>query len=235
MLIIDKEPPEYEHYTLSTNNEEWELSNIDEFIAGYEKSNESLLVVREELSVLRIRNTIYWTKITISHIQKEKIDSLFNIFDSNKHNIININRSPKKFTIFIGHGGNNQWRDLKEHLVEKHQYDIDHYEIGASEGYTIKDILSSKLKFASMALLVFTGENKDNQDLLHPRENVIHELGLFQGRLGFSKAIILLENGVEEFSNIHGIQQLRFSKDNIKEVFGDVIAIINREIDKSKY
>ncbi len=227
--IIDKESPEYQSYSLSTNNEEWELPNIDEFIAGYEKSDESSLTVRKDLSTLRIYNNINWTRIAISHIQRDKINSLFNIFDSNKNSNIIINRTPKRFTVFIGHGGNSQWKELKDHLSEKHQFNIDAYEIGATAGYTIKEILSSKLDNASMALLVCTGENKDNQDLPHARENVIHELGLFQGRLGFSKAIILLEHEVQEFSNIHGIQQLRFSKGNIKEVFGDVIAAINRE------
>lgn len=33
---------------------------------------------------------------------------------------------------------------------------------------------------------------------------------LFQGKLGFTKAIILLGNGCEEFSNIQGFGQIRF-------------------------
>ena len=110
-----------------------------------------------------------------------------------------------------------------------HQYNVDAYEIGATAGYTIKEVLSSKLTKASIAFLILTAENKDIEGLMHARENVIHELGLFQGKLGFSKAIILLEKGVEEFSNIHGIQQLRFCKDNIQEKYGDVISVINRE------
>jgi len=45
--------------------------------------------------------------------------------------------------------------------------------------------------------------------------------------LGFNRAIILLQTGATEFSNIHGIEQIRFT--NIKEVFGDVLATIRRE------
>jgi hypothetical protein len=47
--------------------------------------------------------------------------------------------------------------------------------------------------------------------------------------LGFSKAIVLLEDGTEEFSNIAGIQQIRFAKGNIKETFGEVLAVLRRE------
>jgi predicted nucleotide-binding protein len=61
------------------------------------------------------------------------------------------------------------------------------------------------------------------------RQNVVHETGLFQGRLGLSLAIVLLEDGTEEFSNIAGVQQMRFAKGNIKEAFGDVLAVLKRE------
>ena len=85
------------------------------------------------------------------------------------------------------------------------------------------------LNRSSIAFLVLTGEDLDDLGDLHARENVIHETGLFQGRLGFSRSIVLLEKGTVEFSNIHGIDQIRFSSGNIKETFGDVIAVIKRE------
>ena len=77
-----------------------------------------------------------------------------------------------------------------------------------------------------------TGEDLKEDGTITARPNVIHEVGLFQGKLGFSKAIVLLEKGTEEFSNLYGIQQIRFTKDNIKETFGEVLAIIKRELEK---
>jgi Predicted nucleotide-binding protein containing TIR-like domain len=47
-----------------------------------------------------------------------------------------------------------------------------------------------------------TAEDEKPYGKLRARLNVIHEAGLFQGRLGFNKAIVLLEDGCEEFSNI---------------------------------
>jgi predicted nucleotide-binding protein len=78
-----------------------------------------------------------------------------------------------------------------------------------------------------------TGEDAMDDGSIRARSNVIHEAGLFQGRLGFARAIILLEEGTEEFSNIHGIEQIRFSKDRIRETFGDVVATIRREFGNS--
>jgi predicted nucleotide-binding protein len=64
---------------------------------------------------------------------------------------------------------------------------------------------------------------------LHARLNVIHEAGLFQGRLGFKKAIILLEDGCEEFSNIHGLGQIRFPKGKINAKFEEIRQVLERE------
>jgi hypothetical protein len=47
----------------------------------------------------------------------------------------------------------------------------------------------------------------------------VHESGLFQGKLGFELAIVLLEDGCEEFSNIRRLNQIRFPKGNIAAVF----------------
>jgi predicted nucleotide-binding protein len=74
-----------------------------------------------------------------------------------------------------------------------------------------------------------TGEDEQADGRLRARMNVIHEAGLFQGRLGFTRAIVLLEQGCEEFSNIHGLGQIRFPKGNIKAAFDEVRQILERE------
>jgi predicted nucleotide-binding protein len=48
-----------------------------------------------------------------------------------------------------------------------------------------------------------TAEDERADGKLNARLNVVHEIGLFQGRRGFNRAIILLEEGCEEFSNVH--------------------------------
>jgi predicted nucleotide-binding protein len=131
--------------------------------------------------------------------------------------------------VFIGHGRSQQWRDLKDHLHEQHGYSVEAYEIGARAGHVIRDILEEMMKSSSIAFLVMTGDDETSEGKLRARQNVVHEIGLFQGRLGFSRAIVLLENGVEEFSNLQGIHQIRYSQGHIKETFGDVLATLRRE------
>lgn len=83
---------------------------------------------------------------------------------------------------------------------------------------------------ATFAFLVMTAEDEQLDGSTRARENVIHEAGLFQGRFGFRKAIIMLENGCNEFSNIAGLGEIRFDKGHIESVFEKVRGVLEREI-----
>jgi predicted nucleotide-binding protein len=86
--------------------------------------------------------------------------------------------------------------------------------------------LSEMLEAAAIALLVMTAEDEmADGDLM----NVVHEAGLFQGRLGFTKAIVLLEEGCKEFSNIQGLGQIKFPQGNISAAFEEVRRVLERE------
>ncbi|RDI07983.1 TIR domain-containing protein [Flavobacterium sp. AG291] len=218
-------------YRLRRNEESWEFDDIREFFSDYRKPHDSSTIRKSDSN---ITITINYTKdidTTVSVVAKSRgeIEEIFEIFEDNHASSIvpvSITKAP---VIFIGHGGSSQWRDLKDHLTDKHDYKIEAYETGARAGHTIRDILDDMASKSSFAILVMTGEDVGTDGKLKARPNVIHEIGLFQGRLGFSKAIVLLESGTEEFSNLYGIQQLRFSKGNIKETFGDVLATLKRE------
>jgi predicted nucleotide-binding protein len=136
----------------------------------------------------------------------------------------------KVFNIFIGHGHSSDWQQLRDHLRDKHEYNVVTFETGARAGHHIRDILEEMLEQSSLAFLVLTGEDETTDQRLRARQNVIHETGLFQGKLGFSKAIVILEEGVEKFSNNAGIQHISFAKGHIEGVFGDVVATIRREM-----
>ncbi|MGA9098271.1 MAG: nucleotide-binding protein, partial [Methanotrichaceae archaeon] len=176
------------------------------------------------------------TTITIRAPERQQIEAVFEVLEKNvdRCKLPPLPEEPKPLPrVFIGHGGSGQWKELKDHLHEKHGYNIEAYEIGARAGHTIRDILEEMLDKSSFAILVMTGEDEVKDGGMQARQNVIHELGLFQGRLGFTKAIVLLEDGTEEFSNIHGVNQIRYGKGNIKETFGEVLATLKREFGNS--
>jgi predicted nucleotide-binding protein len=162
---------------------------------------------------------------------RENIVAVFNVFESHVDNS-RVIESDQPIKVFIGHGRNPQWRDLKDHLQDLHGFEVVAYEIGPRAGLSVKEVLENMLSKSSFALLLLTGEDEQTDGTLHARQNVIHELGLFQGRLGFTRAIAVLEEGVDEFSNIFGVNQIRFSRGMIRETYGDIIATIRREFEK---
>jgi predicted nucleotide-binding protein len=89
--------------------------------------------------------------------------------------------------------------------------------------------LSQMLADASFAFLVLTAEDERADRKMQARMNVIHEAGLFQSRLGFERAIILLEEGCEEFSNLAGVVPIRFPTNNITAKFEEIRRVLERE------
>jgi predicted nucleotide-binding protein len=131
--------------------------------------------------------------------------------------------------VFIGHGRSYLWRDLKDFIQDRLGLPWDEFNRVPVAGVTNITRLSQMLDDAAIAFLVLTGEDEQADAKLHPRMNVVHEAGLFQGRLGFSRAIILLEEGCEEFSNVEGLGQIRFPKGNIKAAFEEIRRVLERE------
>ena len=105
----------------------------------------------------------------------------------------------------------------------------DEFNCVPTAGIATTERLQQMIDQVDMAFLIMTAENQYADGTWHARENVVHEVGLFQGVLGFKKAIILLEEGCEEFSNIHGLGQIRFPKGNIKAVFEKIRQVLERE------
>ena len=238
---------EFESLLVETSDEEWNYDTIGEFLADYRTARYAYLVVKGPgpppnlhvtvQFVLTVRGGPPFSKISVGGPSRDSIESLFEVFERRAADCMVPNTADEaadsrtRPTVFIGHGQSALWKDLKDHLQDQHGYPVEAYEAGARAGHVIRDILQEMMASSSLALLVLTADDRAADGTYRARQNVIHEAGLFQGKLGFSRAIILMEDGVEEFSNIAGIHQIRFSKGNIKEIFGDVLATIRREFD----
>lgn len=213
---------------IENGNETWRFDTVDEFFSEYPRATGFQLSHSSNNCQLYLHLNGFTMFASIEFPIRSDIESIFQLLEANlDKSKITITSEP--ITVFIGHGNDNQWRHLKDHLHEQHGFNVEAYEIGPRAGSTVKEVLELMLDKSSFALLILTGEDMDTYGQMHARENVIHELGLFQGKLGFKKAIVLLEKDTAEFSNILGITQIRFAKGNIRETFGDVLATIRRE------
>jgi Predicted nucleotide-binding protein containing TIR-like domain len=130
--------------------------------------------------------------------------------------------------IFIGHGRNPAWLELKKDL-EAHGYSVETYESDARAGKVTTEILQNMIINASFAILVMTGEDETKSGAKRARQNVIHEIGMFQTKLGIHRAVILHEEGVEPFTNASGIEPIYFKRGRICQAFGQILMTIKRE------
>jgi len=131
--------------------------------------------------------------------------------------------------IFIGHGHSLVWLQLKDFIRERMGFPCDEFNIEPAAGISTTARIETMLAQAGLAFVIMTAEEKHADGRIYARPNVIHESGLFQGKLGTRRAIVLLEDGCCDFSNIAGLTQIRFPQGDLKPGFEEVRRVFERE------
>jgi Predicted nucleotide-binding protein containing TIR-like domain len=131
--------------------------------------------------------------------------------------------------IFVGHGQSKLWARLKIFLEDDLALKTITYESESRVGESIVPILEKMLNQVDFAVLVLTAEDETAVGAKRARQNVVHEAGLFQGKLGFKRAVILRQEGLEDFSNVAGLQYIPFTDDKIEQTFYELQRVLKRE------
>ncbi|WP_203338747.1 TIR domain-containing protein [Nocardioides limicola] len=223
------------------DSETWATDDLDEWFAEVSTlppdAFTSMEVARGQFSLEVNR---YWesgSEVKIEAPTRVEVQRVLNVFNDAAEAgrlpepAITEQQEPEapRPVIFLGHGHSQDWRKIKDHLQDRHGYQVEGYELGSRAGHTIRDVLETMLAGTSFALLVMTGEDDGDGVTKRARQNVVHEAGLFQGRLGFHRAIAVVEEGVEVFSNLAGVDQIRYPRGNVENTFGDILATLRRE------
>jgi predicted nucleotide-binding protein len=89
----------------------------------------------------------------------------------------------------------------------------------ASKGLTVVEKLEAVSSRCCFAIILLTKDDATRDGGMRARQNVIHEVGFFQGKYGRERVLLLCERGVEIFSNISGIIRVDYESGHIEEVF----------------
>jgi predicted nucleotide-binding protein len=138
-------------------------------------------------------------------------------------------RRVERTTVFIGHGHSEEWRKLAMFLQNDHDLKVIEFNSSSPAGISTTDHLQQMLVQANFAFLILTGEDEQATGGFKPRLNVVHEAGLFQGKLGFRKAILFLEDGCQDFSNVSGLTHIPFPRGKIEAQFHEATRVLRRE------
>ncbi|MGF7239335.1 MAG: PfkB family carbohydrate kinase [Frankia sp.] len=131
-------------------------------------------------------------------------------------------RKPRPDGIFIAHGGDPQWLAVKDYLEQEFAAPIYSFESGVWGSSQISSVLNEYLSVCSLAICVLTVEDLIERGRGFARQNVVHELGLFQGRYGQDRVIILVEEGCQFLPDIGSTPPLNFARKAIKQTFWSV-------------
>ena len=118
---------------------------------------------------------------------------------------------------------------MRSYLEREHGLDVRVWEAQSRVGTNPKEFLREELEQCVFAVMVVTADDSTPEGRRRGRQNVIHETGLFQSKLGFEKVALIVEEGVEGCSNLAGIDVITFKPRRIDQAFHALDAVLRRE------
>ena len=123
-------------------------------------------------------------------------------------------------SIFISHGHADLLKyQLKDFIKSRLGREALILSEQPNNGMTIVEKLEAASEKCNKAIILLTKDDEMADGNKRGRQNVIHEIGFFQGKYGRKNVILLCEEGVELFTNISGIVYIQFNRDHFPEVF----------------
>jgi predicted nucleotide-binding protein len=135
-------------------------------------------------------------------------------------------QQSREHRVFLSHGRAPDWREVQAYI--ERDLGVPTLELAQQPnlGRTILQKLAEESDQCSYAVIVMTGDDQVAAGAPRARENVIHEIGYFQGRYGLANVCLLHEEGTSIPSNVHGVVYIPFPKGMVSAAFG----ILTREL-----
>lgn len=164
-------------------------------------------------------NSLFFDMDRVAGIRNE-IDLLLSFWS--QKNSVNTKLSSKPKRVFISHGRSEQWRRVQEYLEQTLEIPTLELAQAPNMGRTIFQKLIDESEKCGYAVIIMTGDDLTTDDQVRARENVLHEIGYFQGKYGADRVCLLHENSVNIPSNIHGLAYIPFPKDSVESALGNL-------------
>jgi hypothetical protein len=145
------------------------------------------------------------------------------IFETRSHSELAAPESVPAPRVFISHGRSEDWRKVQAFIEREVKVDTLELAQEPNRGRTILAKLDEESRRCTYAVIVMTGDDTNAVGTPVARQNVLHEIGFLQARLGLSAVCLLHEEGTDIFSNIHGLVYISFPKGTVEATFGALI------------
>lgn len=131
--------------------------------------------------------------------------------------------------VLVGHGHPPVWKALREFVRGELGLPCVEFDRSSAEGAADVERLSGLLDDAAIMFSIVTAEDERSDGEFPAWTKVVHEAGLAQGRLGLTRAVVLLEDGSEEFFRVRGLKRIPFPKGNVEAAFEEIHQTLERE------
>lgn len=129
--------------------------------------------------------------------------------------------------IFISHGHDELAKlQLKDFIQQTGHIPIVLGQQAGRQGLTIIEAVEKFSAGCEFAVILLTGDDVTSDGGRRARQNVIHEIGFFQGRLSRARVVLIVQLGVELPSNLAGLFYLEY-RHEVKEVFADLRDVLD--------
>jgi len=142
------------------------------------------------------------------------------ILEMRAHSSLATPIKPPPRKVFISHGSSKDWYEIQAHVEKDLSLKTLELAQEASKGMTVLGKLVEYASHCDSAVIVMTGDDETRSGEIRARENVIHEIGYFQGIYGLARVVLLHEDGVNIPSNIQGVVYVPFPKGYVSAGFG---------------
>lgn len=123
-------------------------------------------------------------------------------------------------SIFISHGHNEtlllKLQRFLENRMSRKTLVLSEF---PSQGRTVVEKLEAAATKCGSAIVLLTKDDEMQDGGKRARQNVIHEIGFFQGKYGRQNVVLVAERGVELFTNISGIVRIDFESEHFESTF----------------
>ena len=131
--------------------------------------------------------------------------------------------------VCLGHGRSTAWKELRSQLLSEANVACEPFNHLPVAGLANVERLTALMRNARFVILVHTHEDEGESGPPIAAWNVAHVAGIFQGHIGFSKVVVLVEDGREELTLIGGLPRIRFPKGQIRQALVELRTLLEQE------
>lgn len=121
--------------------------------------------------------------------------------------------------VFIAHGGSSDWLAVQELVETELGRPVHFFQRQPWGSVAVTEAIEANLARCSFAVCVLTAEDLTAEGRRLARQNVVHEIGLFQGRYSFDRVAVLVEEGCDYVPELAAPYSITFPHHGIRSAF----------------